>query len=156
MDDTPVVLIQEELSMLQDAEVEPELAEMQTSRRRTVLLIDDDEDQTQALAWRLQTQGFTTLTASTGKLGLQTAIREQPDVILLDVQLPDLDGLDVCEQLSDTPATCCIPVIILSGAERSAVVRRARAAGCDYYLRKPYDPNVVLLLVERAAAGDRL
>lgn len=142
--------------MIQDAQVETELAETLTTRRRTVLLIDDDEDQTQALAWRLQTQGYDTLTAFSGRQGLQLAQRQRPDVILLDIQLPDADGLTICEQLSDGASTCCIPVIILSGAERSTVVRQARAAGCDYYLRKPYDPNVVLMLVEHAVDRDRL
>lgn len=139
--------------MIHDAQ-ELLLEEEIPQRRRTVLIVDDDEGQTAALAWRLQNQGFDTLTAHTGAAGVELARHESPDVILLDLQLPDADGLELCQQLGDDPATCGTPVIIISGQERMDVVRRARAAGCDYYLRKPYDPSVVLMLIERAL--DRL
>ena len=118
--------------------------------RQTVLIIDDDDAQAEVLAWRLQRQGYLTLTASVGQSGLDLARCERPDVILLDLQLPDMDGLDICEQLYENPITCSIPVIIVSGSDRHNIVKQARAAGCDFYLRKPYDPNVVLMLVERA------
>ena len=139
--------------MIYDAQ-ELLLEEELPARRRTVLIVDDDEGQTTALAWRLQNQGFETLTAHTGGAGVELARQESPDIILLDLQLPDADGLDLCQQFGDDPATCGTHVFIISGQERGDVVRRARAAGCDYYLRKPYDPSVVLMLIERAL--DRL
>ncbi len=70
--------------------------------------------------------------------------------MLLDLRLPDLTGFEVCEQLSSDPTTCDIPIIIVSGMERPDVVRLSRAAGCRFYLRKPYDPNSLLCLVEHA------
>jgi DNA-binding response OmpR family regulator len=141
--------------MIHDAGVELQPVEELADRQRTILIIDDDEAQSFSLAWRLQSQGFETLTAAAGRRGLVLAQSERPDVILLDLDLPDVDGLKICEQLSDGASTCGIPVIILSGQERADIVRQARVAGCKFYLRKPYDPNVVLMVVEQAIARSR-
>ena len=59
-------------------------------------------------------------------------------------------GFDVCQQLADDPQTCSIPVIILSGMERPDIIRRARSSGCQYFVRKPYDPNALLVLIQSA------
>jgi DNA-binding response OmpR family regulator len=138
--------------MIQHADVELEFAETKSFAPRTVLIIDDDRDQAETLAWSLQSQGFETMTAAAGKRGLALANVERPDAILLDLELPDVDGLEICQQLVDGVATAGIPVVILSGQDRADVIRRARTAGCDFYLRKPYDPNVVLMVVEQAIA----
>ena len=136
--------------MIHDTTAELDPVTTIETQPRTILIIDDDDAQSFALAWRLQSQGYETLTSNEGRRGLILAKSERPDVILLDLQLPDMDGLEICEQLSDSSATCGIPVIIVSGSDRSDIVKKSRAAGCDYYLRKPYDPSVVLMLVERA------
>ena len=130
------------------AQLEP--ATDQAERQRTILVVDDDPSQVEVLTIRLKAQGFSTLAANTGKQALSLAIEKRPSLIVLDLQLPDLDGLEICGQLSDDPATCTIPVIILSGMERPDILRRSRAAGCQYYVRKPYDPNALLLLIENA------
>jgi two-component system cell cycle sensor histidine kinase/response regulator CckA len=141
--------------MIHDAGVELQPVEQLQERERTVLIIDDDAAQSESLAWRLQSQGFETLTASLGRRGLVLARSERPDVILLDLQLPDIDGLKVCQELTDSPATAGIPVVIISGHDRADVVRQARSAGSEFFLRKPYDPNVVLMIVEQAIARSR-
>ena len=127
----------------------------ETGRQR-ILIVDDDRDQADVLAYRLDQQGFETITAVTGGRGLSLAHELEPQLILLDIRLPDADGLNMCQQLSDDPATCEIPVIILSGMERPDVIRCSRAAGCQYYVRKPYDPNALLLLVQQALAASDL
>lgn len=119
-------------------------------RRRSILVIDDDEDQVDALTFRLNQQGYRTFAAGSARSGLEMALDQRPDLILLDLRLPDSDGFNVCQQLTDHPDTCFIPVIILSGMERPDIIRRSRAAGCQYYVRKPYDPNALLILVEQA------
>jgi DNA-binding response OmpR family regulator len=115
-----------------------------------VLIVDDDHSQAEVLAFRLAKQGYETLTANTGRAGLQLALAESPNLVLLDLRLPDVDGLNLCQELTDDGRTCGIPVIILSGMERPDIIRRSRAAGCHYYVRKPYDPNALLLLVQSA------
>lgn len=119
-----------------------------------ILIIDDDETIAEPLAFRLQKQGFHTLVAHAGEPGLALARSERPCAVLLDLRLPDVDGFTVCEQLDNDPTTCHIPVIILSGMSRPDIIRRARAAGCTYYVRKPYDPNALLLLIESAIGSD--
>lgn len=121
----------------------------------SILVVDDDEAMCQVLAERLTRQGYDLLVAHTGAEGLAKARIEQPRLILLDLRLPDMDGLAVCEELADGTETCDIPVIILSGMERPDIIRRSRAAGCHCYLRKPYDPNALLILIQHAMGESR-
>ncbi len=126
-----------------------ELAPHGDQQGPTILIVDDDA-MTDLLALRLQKQGFETITVATGERGLQRARSQQPAVIVLDLRLPDADGFDVCQHLADSPETCAIPVIILSGMEHPDILRRCRAAGCQFFLRKPYDPNVLLTLIRQS------
>ncbi|MGW8256242.1 MAG: response regulator [Thermoguttaceae bacterium] len=119
-------------------------------QKQTVLIIDDDEVLSDILSRRLQQQGFEIFTADSGRSGLLRARTDHPLLILLDLRLPDTDGITICQQLADDPATCFIPVIILTGMERPDILRRCRAAGCHYFLRKPYDPNALLVLIRQA------
>ena len=140
--------------MIQDALVQLEPAESGTDRRYSILIVDDDQTQVEVLTHRLQKQGFTTVHAFEGRIGLEKAREHQPDLVLLDLRLPDLDGFSVCEELVDSPDTCDIPIIIVSGSDRPDVVRSSRAAGCNFFVRKPYDPNVLLTLIEHALKRD--
>ncbi len=128
----------------------PELLPQGTDTRRTILIIDDDKVMVDVLSRRLRQQGFDTLVAHSGVDGLAMARSQYPAVILLDLRLPDIDGFTVCERLVDSAETCDIPVIMLSGMERPDIVRRARAAGCWFFVRKPYDPNALLVLIRQA------
>jgi CheY-like chemotaxis protein len=121
-----------------------------TKARYSVLIIDDDAAQADVLSMRLASQGFGTLIAGTGGRALELARAERPDCILLDLRLPDVDGFEVCQNLVDSAETCEIPVIIVSGMEQPGIIRRCRAAGCRFYIRKPYDPNALLTLVRQA------
>ncbi|HVX13765.1 MAG TPA: response regulator [Pirellulales bacterium] len=118
--------------------------------RQTILLIDDDDAMVDVLGQRLRRQGYETLVASNGDAGLALARERCPTLIVLDLRLPDADGFHVCQELADSSETCSIPVIILSGMERPDIIRRSRAAGCQYFVRKPYDPNALLILMQHA------
>jgi CheY-like chemotaxis protein len=61
-----------------------------------------------------------------------------------------VEGFSIGEELADDPSTSGVPVIVLSGMERPDIIRRARAAGCQYFIRKPYDPNALLVLIRSA------
>ena len=121
----------------------------------TILIIDDDDAMADVLGQRLVRQGYDILVAASGEEGLALARRQTPSLVLLDLRLPDVDGFNVCQELADSPDTCTIPVIILSGMERPDIIRRSRAAGCQYYVRKPYDPNALLILVQHAIGESR-
>lgn len=128
----------------------PQPASQSTDEPRTILIVDDDEAMVEVLSQRLKQQGFDTIATDSGEHGLAIARSEHPALILLDLRLPDADGFTVCQQLSDCCETCHIPVIILSGMERPDIIRRSRAAGCHYFVRKPYDPNALLVLIHHA------
>ena len=129
---------------------QPELAPAAPAKRPMILIVDDDDALADVLSRSLKQQGFGTIIADTGQSGLAKARSELPALIVLDLQLPDIHGLTICEQLADSPETCTIPVIILSGMERPDILRRCRAAGGQYFVRKPYDPNVLLILIRQA------
>ena len=133
----------------------PQLRSVKAEKRLTILIVDDDEALADVLSRRLRQQEFDTMTAESGQSGLAMAQSEHPALIVLDLRLPDIDGFSICEQLADSPDTCEIPVIILSGMERSDILRRCRAAGCQYFVRKPYDPNALLLLIRQAIRDSR-
>ena len=121
-----------------------------TKQRHSILIVDDDRDQVDVLGRRLRGQGYKTLVAHTGQEGAALARQQRPTLVVLDVRLPDTDGLSVCAMLADAPETCAIPVILLSGMERPDIIRRARAVGSQFYVRKPYDPNALLILIQSA------
>ena len=129
---------------------QPELDSVVADKRSTILIIDDDDALADVLSRCLKKQRFDTLVADSGKTGLLRARSERPALILLDLGLPDTDGFAICQQLADSPETCTIPVIIISGMERPDILRRCRAAGCHYFVRKPYDPNALLTLIRQA------
>jgi DNA-binding response OmpR family regulator len=128
----------------------PKPAPIADKKRHSVLIIDDDDTLSEVLSHRLKQQGFSTQAAYSGSAGLMKAKAEPPSAIILDLGLPDADGLTICEQLTDSPQTCSVPILILSGKEEPGLVRRCRTAGCHYFLRKPYDPNALLVLVHQA------
>jgi CheY-like chemotaxis protein len=120
------------------------------TRRHSILIVDDDQTLADVLSLRLSRLGFITATAGSGELARALARAEKPDLVLLDLGLPDVDGFELCQQLVDDEATCEIPIIILSGLELSDIIRRSRAAGCRYFVHKPYDPNALLTLIQQA------
>jgi CheY-like chemotaxis protein len=120
-----------------------------------ILIIDDDSTQVDVLAHLLAKQGYKISIANTSAAGVNIANAQHPDLILLDIRLPDGNGLEICSRFCDSQDTAGIPVIIVSGVDNPDVVRRARAAGCHYYVRKPYDPNALLVLSINAIAESR-
>ena len=136
--------------MIHDPQTElaPEMEAL--TPRGEILIIDDDRDQTDVLAHRLQKLGFTAATANEGRSGLRKAHTQHPDLVLLDLNLPDIDGFEVCREIADSPDTCGMPVIVISGKDGENIVRDCRAAGSEFFIRKPYDPNVLLAVIEQA------
>ncbi len=130
------------------AQLEPQ--EVALDPPDSILIIDDDDSQVEVLTIRLSLLGYKVFSSTHGGNGVSLARENRPDLILLDLRLPDTNGFDICEQLSDDPRTCGIPVIIVSGMEQSNIVRQARAVGSQYFVRKPYDPNALLVLIKDA------
>lgn len=128
----------------------PQVEPVVVDDSRYILLVDDDTDQTEILAHRLGRVGYRTMAAHTGAECLRIAREQTPDLVVLDVRLPDLSGFEICQQLADEPITCGVPVIMLSGMVRPDIIRTARSVGSQFYVRKPYDPNALLILIKSA------
>ena len=139
-----------------EIELNPDLKTTEQERPGRILLVDDDTASVEPLDIQLRLQGFEVISTTTGRQALDLARSWHPDAVVLDLCLPDVHGFDICQALSANPATSDIPVIILSGMEGADIVRRCRAVGGMYYVAKPYDPNVLLLLISEAVAEHRL
>src|SRR5262249_41333542 len=113
----------------------------------SILYVDDDEVNRHALTWMLQHAGFRTREAKTGADALRLAA-EKPDLIILDVNLPDIDGFEVCRRIKGQPATAAIPVLHVSGVfVRSEDRTHGLEGGADAYLTKPAEPREVVATV---------
>jgi two-component system cell cycle response regulator DivK len=104
-----------------------------------VLVVDDNEKNRKLAREVLRAAGFRTLEAATGDEALALAPEARPDVILLDIRLPDMDGTDVARELRRVAATRGIPVVALSASPHAGGNARLLAAGLDGYLQKPID-----------------
>ena len=104
-----------------------------------VLVVDDESDFIQLLKYNLENQGFDILTASDGVQALNAARRELPDVVLVDLMLPDIDGFSVCEILRSQPSTAKVPIIVVSALDGEYVRSRGIQAGVACCFKKPVD-----------------
>lgn len=109
-----------------------------TALASTILIADDDDDIRDVIAFKLQVAGFRTLSADNGRSALSLAVESRPRMIILDVTMPQMDGLTVCSELHARPETAQIPVLMISGNSRPDDVDRGFATGADDYLPKPF------------------
>ncbi len=116
--------------------------------RKRILIIDDEPDFVKILKARLQVEGYEVLTAGDGVRGIQVARRERPDLVILDIMMPGMDGHSVCETLKKSSLTEDIPVIYLTARTGPKDETVALEKGAKFYLTKPYNPNVLLEMVK--------
>ncbi len=120
-----------------------------------VLIIDDDRDMRMALNARLRGQGYETASAEDGMSAIAIALREEPDVILLDIHLPAGDGFVVLDRIGNNLKLSEVPVIAISADDADGTGRRALAAGAVAYFQKPIDNETLLLEIAQRTAGHR-
>lgn len=111
-----------------------------------ILLVDDDETVGKVFRLGLANARTEIITCS-GAEALTTAIRTQPDIAIVDVMMPDVDGPEVCRQLREHPATASIPVVLLSAKDASELKLIAAQAGAVKYLTKPFSPRELFSVV---------
>lgn len=104
----------------------------------TVLVADDDPDVLELVAFRLSRAGYRTITARDGREALQLADSENPDLSVLDVAMPELDGLEVTRRIRDREEDRRMPIILLTALSQERDVRAGIIAGADAYIRKPF------------------
>jgi DNA-binding response OmpR family regulator len=122
------------------------------SKPLRVLVVEDYADQADSLAMLLRLWGYDCRIAGDGATALETASTYQPDLVLLDLQLPKVEGLDVARWLRERAEFQHVPLVAITGFGQEADQVRARAAGVDQLLLKPADPQELRLLLDRTAA----
>ena len=116
---------------------------------RTILHIEDNEFNRKIVRDLLARTSYRLVEAEDGESGVATALRERPDLMLVDIQLPRLSGLEVTRRLRSEPATANVPIIIITSFALSGDDQEARAAGASFYLSKPYSPRELLQAIRR-------
>ena len=114
--------------------------------KERILIIEDETPMRTALADVLEGEGYRALAAAYGEVGLRKAVEEKPDLILLDIMMPKLDGYEVCKAIKSNAATKGTPVILLSAKGRNVDQKMGFDVGADDYITKPFSPRK---LVER-------
>ena len=120
-----------------------------------VLLVDDEPDQVEMYQLALEVSGFNVAVAYTGRQAIESALANQPDVIVLDLRLPDISGWEVCARLKSDTRTGAIPIIILTAAASLTLPQESKSAGCAAYLVKPCFPDLLTRTVRQVLDANR-
>lgn len=116
---------------------------------RKILVVDDEPDLVEFVRLRLIANGFEVVTAADGEEALEAVKREHPDLIILDILLPKLDGHKACEILKKDPRFAAIPVIMLTAKDREEDILLAKKIGADAYITKPFDAQLLLYDIKK-------
>jgi two-component system cell cycle response regulator DivK len=115
--------------------------------RQQILVVEDQEDNRTILRDLLTSAGFEVLEAVTGEEGIQMAEAHRPDLILMDIQLPVVDGHEATRRIKSNPTLSAIPIIAVTSYAMSGDEMEAMRAGCDGYISKPFSPRSLLATV---------
>jgi two-component system cell cycle response regulator DivK len=122
-------------------------------KQATVLYVEDNEYNRKIVRQLLTRTSYRLREAADGEVALGMVREERPDLILMDVQLPKMSGLDVTRALRDDPATADVPIIVVTSFALSGDEQRAMAAGASAYIAKPYSPRELLALINTFLAA---
>lgn len=109
-----------------------------------ILVVDDEEDILELMRYNLAKEGYQVSCATSGEQALAKAAEESPDLIVLDLMLPGMDGLDVCRQLKTNAGTREVPIVMLTAKSEEADIVTGLELGADDYVTKPFSPRVLL------------
>lgn len=122
----------------------------QCNSRAVILVIDDEASVLGEVAAAVTPSGYTCHGCASADAAMEMARQLSPDLIICDINLDGQSGLELCERIKADPDMAQVPVMFLSGAQVPDIIRRSHAAGGVYYLRKPFDPEVLVELMEKA------
>lgn len=115
-----------------------------------ILVVDDEKEVLESVANVLTEAGFDCQCCNSAQAAIEFAAMQTPDMIVSDINLGGHSGLEMCERIKEDAALNSVPVMFLSGAQIPDIIRRSHAVGGTYYLRKPFDPGVLVELVDKA------
>ncbi len=110
----------------------------------TILVIEDNEQNMYLMTFLLEKNGFEVIQAPQAEQGVGLAVEKRPDLILLDIQLPDMDGYAVAKKLRSDPVSAGIPIIAVTSYAMLGDREKSLASGCDAHIEKPIDPDTFL------------
>jgi two-component system, cell cycle response regulator DivK len=119
---------------------------------KTALVIEDNENNLELITFILHASGYATRCAMNGLDGVREALRERADFILLDIQLPDIDGIEVARRIRASESGPQVPMIAITSFAMAGDRERVLAAGCNGYIEKPIDPMRVMTQIEDVLA----
>lgn len=111
---------------------------------KKILVIDDEKDLIEAVAFRLKANGYDVITAGDGAEGLDKARKERPDLIILDLMLPKMDGYRVCGLLKNDARYGSIPIIMFTARAQEEDIKHGKEMGAEAYITKPFEPETLL------------
>jgi two-component system, OmpR family, alkaline phosphatase synthesis response regulator PhoP len=116
--------------------------------KEKILIVEDEEDILELIRYNLAKEGYQVRTASTGEVAITEASSKLPDLVLLDLMLPGVDGLDVCRNLKNNSKTAHIPIIMVTAKGEDADIVTGLELGADDYITKPFSPRVLMARVK--------
>jgi two-component system cell cycle response regulator DivK len=114
---------------------------------KTILYVEDNEYNLKIVRQLLSRTSYKLIEATDGEQGVATALRDIPDLILMDIQLPKLSGLDATRRLRTDPKTAHVPIVVITSFALSGDSEKAKEAGASAYLAKPYSPRELLQMI---------
>ena len=117
------------------------------AKAKRILVCDDDPVILRLLEVNLELEGFEVLTGNNGQEGVEIALREIPDLVILDIMMPRMDGYEACKRIKDDATTRDVPVVFLSAKAQAADIEKGKSYGVIEYLTKPFDPTDLTDLV---------
>jgi two-component system, cell cycle response regulator DivK len=122
---------------------------MKGGLRSTVLVVDDSADTRLVIRWMLERWGYHVLEANDGRQALEVAVENRPDVVLMDLAMPVVDGFDAIRAIRKHPELGGLPIIAVTAYDRAVSRDKADSVGCDHYISKPIDFYRLKVLVEK-------
>lgn len=105
---------------------------------KKILIIEDHSDMRELLTWQVELMGFAAVSAKQGREGLEKALSENPDMIILDIMMPGMDGWEAARQIRGNPATQDIPILAATALFRDTDLKTCMESGCNGYIVKPF------------------
>ncbi|HEY7533878.1 MAG TPA: response regulator transcription factor [Nitrospiraceae bacterium] len=121
---------------------------MPSAGTKKILIIEDEQDILQLVKLYVEKEGFRTVTATTGTEGIKQVKQEKPDLVILDLMLPELDGIEICKRLRSAPETATLPIIMLTAKAEESDTVIGLELGADDYVTKPFSPKALMARVK--------
>jgi CheY-like chemotaxis protein len=116
---------------------------------KKVLVVEDHPDVLDILTLQMEAMGFSVISASNGKAGVEKALKEKPNLILMDIMMPGMDGREATRRIRSKKKTKNIPILATTALFRESELRGCIEAGCNDYILKPFAPNELAFRIER-------